>query len=90
VRFTIKTQQDSIIVARFLTIRLDTDQSHEFQRRLKVGYRKLTHYQSGSEIAAKQGPVLASAESGNGPGVDVCPALYLQNAGIGATLSFIF
>jgi hypothetical protein len=42
----------------------------------------------GSEIAAGQGRVLASAELGNGPGVDnACPAPYLQNAGIGATLS---
>lgn len=33
-------------------------------------------YGQRSEIAAKQGRVLASAGLGNGPGVDASPALY--------------
>jgi hypothetical protein len=49
---------------------------------LKVKKRKLR-----SEIAAKQGRVLASAGLGNGPGVDALRRFTPQNAGIGATLS---
>ena len=43
-----------------------------------------------SEIAGKEGPVLASAELGNGPGVDGSPAVHSADAGIGATLSTNF
>jgi hypothetical protein len=43
-----------------------------------------------TDIAAMQGRVLASAELGNGPGVDACTAPYSADAGIGATLSTNF
>jgi hypothetical protein len=43
-----------------------------------------------TDIAGMQGRVLASAELGNGPGVDACTALHSAGAGIGATLSTNF
>jgi hypothetical protein len=43
-----------------------------------------------TDIAGMQGRVLASAELGNGPGVDACTALHSADAGIGATLSTNF